>query len=237
MKRRSHFFPRTTTGWDPPIEEILAAAIDQDSANGATSATSGSAVNVSSTETTQQAQATGWNQYRLSYADLYQLVLELYGSYMRKEITGTKILKLLANVCAPGNVVDAKVQTFLAGLILHTKRKEKIDSSSSSFTLDDIHSLPEVTSLLFSLRPGGAKGGWRVHLSLLQEKPVYEPDKEEMVHFTESEKSMIREAFSRYDENNNGEIDKEELGLLLHDLGLQVRVCEPSAIILNLNGH
>ncbi len=83
--------------------------------------------------------------------------------------------------------------------------------------------MPEVTSLLFSLRPGGAQGGWRVHLSLIQEKPLYTPDSKEMDLFSEAERGMMKEAFSRYDEDGNGAIDQEELGLLLQDLGLQVR--------------
>lgn len=137
-------------------------------------------------------------------------------------------------MCAPGNVVDPKVQSFLAGLILHTKRKEgssasraeggASSSSPMSLTLEELAQVPEVTSLLFSLRPGGAQGGWRVHLSLMQEKPLYTPDSREMDLFSEAERGMIKEAFNRYDEDGNGAIDQEELGLLLQDLGLQVRV-------------
>lgn len=137
-------------------------------------------------------------------------------------------------VCAPGNVVDANVQAFLAGLILHTKHKEGGRGGSSvsnsndaspttAFTLEELAQVPEVTSLLFSLRPGGAQGGWRVHLSLIQEKPLYTPDSKEMDLFSEAERGMMKEAFSRYDEDGNGAIDQEELGLLLQDLGLQVR--------------
>ena len=74
-------------GWDPPIEEILAAAIDQDRVAPTASKPKGAANN--NTTTTSN---------RLSCSDLYQLVLELYASYMKKEITGVKILKLLANV-------------------------------------------------------------------------------------------------------------------------------------------
>jgi hypothetical protein len=36
-------------------------------------------------------------------------VMELYGSYMRKQLSGTKILHLLANLCSPGDVVDLSV--------------------------------------------------------------------------------------------------------------------------------
>ena len=139
-------------------------------------------------------------------------------------------------MCAPGNVVDPKVQSFLAGLILHTKRKDggastgsavgsraEATASPPSFTPEELAQVPEVTSLLFSLRPGGAQGGWRVHLSLMQEKPLYTPDSREMDLFSEAERGMIKEAFNRYDEDGNGAIDQEELGLLLQDLGLQVR--------------
>lgn len=118
-------------------------------------------------------------------------------------------------MCAPGNVVDAGVQAFLAGLILHTRHKEDTGDSSTA-------GVPETTSLLFSLRPGGAQGGWQVHLSLLQEKPLYMPDSRDMDLFSEAERVMIKEAFARYDEDGNGAIDREELRLLLQDLGLQV---------------
>lgn len=130
-------------------------------------------------------------------------------------------------MCAPGSVVDAEVQAFLAGLILHTRHKD--DAS-----VEDPLQVPEVTSLLFSLRPGGAQGGWQVHLSLLQEKPLYTPDARDMQLFTEAERGIIKEAFARYDEDGNGAIDREELRLLLQDLGLQVgahgygwRISEP----------
>lgn len=125
------------------------------------------------------------------------------------------------------------MQSFLAGLILHTKRKAGGGASSASsaagaasppsFTPEELAEVPEVTSLLFSLRPGGAQGGWRVHLSLMQEKPLYTPDSHEMDLFSEAERGMIKEAFNRYDEDGNGAIDQQELGLLLQDLGLQVR--------------
>lgn len=136
-------------------------------------------------------------------------------------------------MCAPGNVVDPQVQCFLAGLILHTKRKAGGGSSTSSavgaaasppsLMPEEVAQVPEVTSLLFSLRPGGAQGGWRVHFSLMQEKPLYTPDSHEMDLISEAERGMIKEAFNRYDEDGNGVIDLEELGLLLQDLGLQVR--------------
>ena len=220
-------------GWDPPIEEILAAAIDQQDASLRTSAPSSSSSSGQSSASSLADATTNnsWKQYRLSHSDLYQLVLELYGSYMHKEITGTKILKLLANVCAPGNVVDPKVQSFLASLILQTKRKASGSSlgpgtDTDTFTLDELNVVPDVTSLLFSLRPGGAQGGWRVHLSLMQEKPVYVPDTQEMTQFSEAERGIIREAFNRYDEDGNGAIDREELGLLLQDLGLQSLIVE-----------
>lgn len=74
-------------GWDPPIEEILAAAIGQDRVAPTASKPKGAANNSSATTSN-----------RLSCSDLYQLVLELYASYMKKEITGVKFLKLLANV-------------------------------------------------------------------------------------------------------------------------------------------
>ncbi len=100
-------------GWDPPIEETLAAAIDQDTRGAAAAAKEASTSNSSTGDgplggagpsdgvggalvgTTGSGE---WSRYRLSCSDLYQLVLELYASYMKKEITGTKILKLLANV-------------------------------------------------------------------------------------------------------------------------------------------
>jgi hypothetical protein len=215
-----------SAGWDPPIEEILAAAIQdvgsptigleagptgtaQQGRGAAEAGTPGPAGDDGTSRS-----VTKWSQYRLSLADLYQLVLELYSSYMKREISGTKILKLLANVCAPGNTVNAKVQTFLAGLIL------KIQPSSAGTP----RSTPSVSSLLFSLRPSKKKKGWKVHLSLRQDRPVYLPDADEMATFSEGEKNMIKEAFARYDEDGSGAIDKEELGLLLQDLGMQVGV-------------
>lgn len=110
-------------GWDPPIEEILAAAIDQDHSTAGAASTSGVSSGSSNATAGGSSGNTGlpsspgvvrssasvadagagappggWSQYRLSCSDLYQLVLELYASYMKKDITGTKILKLLANV-------------------------------------------------------------------------------------------------------------------------------------------
>jgi hypothetical protein len=118
------------------------------------------------------------------------------------------------------------VQAFVASLILHTKQ-----SSSGDPTLR-----PAVTSLLFSLRQEAQRQGltgrseegtsrpfWAVHLSLHQEKPVYTPDEEELASFSRGEENMILEAFARYDQDGSGSIDKEELGMLLQDLGLQVR--------------
>lgn len=123
-------------GWDPPIEEILAAAIDQDRtagtalkpkspASNSTTASGGGGGNGPASPSVAASSASvsdagagggalvgggggGWSQYRLSCSDLYQLVLELYASYMKKEITGVKILKLLANVC-PARMVVAVV--------------------------------------------------------------------------------------------------------------------------------
>jgi hypothetical protein len=78
------------SGWDPPIEEILAAASDGE----AVKAAAGGAAAPDAEGGAKRAVA-GWSQYKLSMADLYQLVLELHRAYMRKQIRGTKILNLL----------------------------------------------------------------------------------------------------------------------------------------------
>lgn len=201
-----YFCPTTHIfeGWDPPIEEILAAAIDDSRAE-----------NVANTSSAIQ-KINRPRHYRLSTADLYQLVVELYESFMKMDITATKLLKLLASVCAPGNVVDPKIQSFLAGLILST--------TPISARPPQLHNQP--ASLLFSLKMKG--GTWEVHLSLNQKRPKYIPDEQEVIRFSEAEKNMIKDAFDRYDRDGNGIIDQNELALLLQDLGMQVWI-----IVLN----
>jgi len=203
----------TRVGWDPPIEEILAAAID-DPKQHLSDAPQGGRGGIQQQQQQQQdpvekqKPCNRMHQYRLSMVDLYLLVMELYDTFMRMEIAGTKLLKLLASVCAPGNVVDPKSQSFLASLILGT------------VSSDGDHAAPQIPSLLFSLTYKDEV--WKVHLSQNQERPMYVPDEEELVSFSEAEKNMIRDAFFRYDKDGNGTIDQDELGMLLLDLGMQV---------------